>query len=113
MEIVYRRGEATVADVLDDLPDPPSYSAVRAVIRILEEKGHLRHFQEGPRYVYRPRVGLAKARTSAARQLLNTFFPDSPGDAVATLLDLSRGKLSEDELAHLEDLIADARKEGR
>ncbi|HEY7377126.1 MAG TPA: BlaI/MecI/CopY family transcriptional regulator, partial [Steroidobacteraceae bacterium] len=100
------------AEVLDQLADPPSYSAVRALLRVLEEKGHLRHEEEGPRYVFVPTVPRERARASALRQVLHTFFDGSTEQAVAALLDM-RAKLSDAELDRLSRLIADARKEGR
>lgn len=113
MDIVYRQGQATAAEVLEALPDPPSYSAVRAMLRILEEKGHLRHEQQGPRYVFLPTLPRDKASRSALKQLVQTFFDGSTEQAVAALLDLSGSKLSSDELDRLSDLIDQARKEGR
>lgn len=113
MDIVYARGEASVADVLEDLPDPPSYSAVRALLRVLEEKGHVEHEREGQRYLYRATVPRGEARESALKRLLRTFFDDSPGDAVAALIDMSGDDLSDEELKRLSRLIDRARKEGR
>ena len=113
MEIVYRAGRVTASEVLARLPDPPSYSAVRALLRILEDKGHLRHEVSGTRYVYLPTVGKQRARRSALRSLVDTFFEGSAAKVVAALLDLSRADLSEHELAGLSRLIAQARKEGR
>ena len=113
MEVIYRRGQATAAEVLEDLPDPPSYSAVRAMLRVLEEKGHLRHDQQGPRYVFLPTVPRDQARRSALQQLVHTFFDGSTEQAVAALLDQSDRTLSDAELARLARLIAQARKEGR
>jgi predicted transcriptional regulator len=113
MDIIYARGQATAAEVLEGLPDPPGYSAVRAMLRVLEEKGHLRHEPRGPRYVFLPTVPREKARRSALKQLLRTFFDDSTEQAVAALLDLSASKLSGDELDRLARLIDEARKEGR
>jgi predicted transcriptional regulator len=113
MDVIYRKGRATAAEVLAELPDPPGYSAVRALLRILEEKGHLRHEAQGPRYVFLPTVARAKARKSALRQLLQTFFDGSTEQAVAALLDLSASKLSDEELDRLARLIDQARKEGR
>lgn len=113
MDVIYERGQATAADVLEALPDPPSYSAVRALLRILEEKGHLRHEAEGPRYVYLPTVARDRARKSALRQLLKTFFDGSTEQAVAALLDLSSSNLSDEVLDRLSKLIDQARKEGR
>ncbi len=113
MDIVYQRGSPSAAEVQRDLPDPPSYSAVRAMLRLLEEKGHLRHRQDGPRYVYGPTVPRDRARRSATRRLLDTFFEGSAAQAVATLLDESTAHLSDEELAKLADLIDEARREGR
>ena len=113
MDAIYRRGQATSAEVLEDLPDPPSYSAVRAMLRVLEEKGHLRHEQQGPRYVFLPTVPREKARRSALKQLMQTFFDGSAEQTVAALLDLSASNLSDAELDRLSQLINQARKEGR
>ena len=113
MEIIYQQGQATAAEVLGRLPDPPGYSAVRATLRLLEEKGYLRHDQDGPRYVYLPTLAREKARRSALRQMLQTFFDGSTEAAVAALLDLSRPKLSAPELERLSRMIDEAKKEGR
>jgi BlaI family transcriptional regulator, penicillinase repressor len=113
MDVVYRAGRATAAEVRDRLADAPSYSAVRALLRVLEQKGHLRHEEDGPRYVFLPTVPRERARQSALRQILHTFFDGSTEQAVAALLDLSSTRLSDAELARLSRLIADARKEGR
>jgi predicted transcriptional regulator len=113
MDVIYRSGRATAAEVLDQLAEPPSYSAVRALLRVLEEKGHLHHEEDGPRYVFVPTVPRERARASALRQLLHTFFDGSTEQAVAALLDLSSTRLSDAKLARLSQLIADARKEGR
>jgi len=113
MDIVYRAGRVTPRKVLEHLPDPPSYSAVRALLRILENKGHVRHVEEGRRYVYLPTLPRARASRSALRRMLRTFFDGSTEKAVAALIDLSRSDLSEAELARLSNLIAQARKEGR
>jgi predicted transcriptional regulator len=112
MDVIYRHGKVTAADVLAELPEPPSYSAVRAMLRLLEEKGHVRHEQDGPRYVYTPTVNRDKARRSAMRHLVRTFFDGSTEDAVAALLQNDNG-MSEDELARLGKLIDGAKKEGR
>ena len=112
MDVVYRLGRATVQQVRDALEDPPGYSAVRALMRILEEKGHLKHISEGPRYVYLPTHSPSKARRSALRHLLETFFDDSVEDAVAALLDVRQGKLSDSELAGIQELIDEARRSG-
>jgi predicted transcriptional regulator len=113
MEIVYRRGRASVSEVLEEMPDPPSYSSARATMGILENKGHLKHEKEGPRYVYSPTVSRRKASSSAARQLLNTFFDGSVERAVAALLSASESELSDEELDRLARRIRGARKEGR
>ena len=113
MEIVYARGSATAADVLESLPDPPSYSAVRAMMRILEEKGHLTHRTDGPRYVYSPVVPRTAARQSALRQLVKTFFDGSATQAVAALLDMSESRLSSAEADQLASLIEKAKREGK
>ena len=113
MDAVYALGRATVAEVRERLPEPPSYSAVRALMRILEEKGHLRHEQEGPRYVFLPTVPAEKARDSALRHLLATFFDGSAEGAVAALLDLGASELSPGDFDRLAERIEQARKEGR
>jgi len=113
MDVLYRFGQATAGTVMSNLPDPPSYSAVRALLRVLEAKGHVRHVQDGPRYMYLPTVPREKARQSAMQQLVRTFFGGSTEQAVAALLDLSSSKLSDDELDRLSQLIDQARKEGR
>ena len=113
MDIIYQFGQATAAEVLDNLPDPPSYSAVRAMLKILEDKGHLRHKQQGPRYVFLPKVSREKAKRSAVKHLLQTFFDGSAASAVATLLDVSRSDLSNADLDRLNRLISQAKKEGR
>jgi predicted transcriptional regulator len=113
MDAIYKLGQATAAEVLERMPDPPSYSAVRAMLRLLEEKGYLRHQQDGQRYVFIPTLAREKARKSALNQMLQTFFDGSTEEAVATLLDMSRAKLSQEELDRLSNLIEDARKKGR
>ena len=113
MDIIYKRAQATAVEVMENLPNPPSYSAVRAMLRLLEERGYLKHEQDGLRYVYLPTVSREKARQSALKQMLQTFFDDSTEDAVATLLDISRSKLSDSDLDKLSKLIDEARKEGR
>ncbi len=113
MDIIYQLGQATAAEVLDNLPDPPSYSAVRAMLKILEDKGHLRHKQQGPRYVFLPKVSREKAKRWAVKHLLQTFFDGSAESAVATLLDVSRSDLSNADLDRLNSLISQAKKEGR
>lgn len=113
MDIVYRAGEATVNEVLEAMPDPPTYSAVRALMRILESKGHLAHRQDGPRYVYRPTVPREEASENALERLLATFFDGSVERAVATLLDLESENLTDDELDRLAELVASARERGQ
>lgn len=111
MDILYRRGRATAAEVLEDMASPPSYSAVRALLRILEDEGHIKHVQDGPRYVYLPAVARRDARKTALSHVVDTFFDGSVEEAVATLVD--RAKLSRDELERLAQLIAKAKQEGR
>jgi predicted transcriptional regulator len=113
MDIVYRHERATANDVRASLPDPPSYSAVRALLRILEEKGHLRHEQDGPRYVFLPTVPRETASRNALEHLVNTFFEDSTEQAVAALLELRAEPLTQTEIDRLEAMIDQARKEGR
>lgn len=110
---VYRLGEATVAEVRSEIPDPPSYSGVRSALAILEEKGLLAHRQDGPRYVYLPTVPEERARESALGQLLRTFFDDSVEGAVAALLDMRAEALSEVELDRLAEMVDEARRRGR
>lgn len=113
MDVLYRRGRATAAEVLADLPDPPSYSAVRAALRVLEDKGHVSHTRDGQKYVFLPTVPRDAARTSALKRLVQTFFDGSAGDAAAALLGLSAAKLTAAELDRLSGLIDQAREEGR
>jgi predicted transcriptional regulator len=112
MDAVYRRGRATAADVLADLPDPPSYSAVRGMLRLLEEKGHLRHEQDGPRYVYLPTTERDEARRSALAHLLRTFFDNSRESAMAALLDMGGAPLADDEYDRLKAALDQAREPG-
>ncbi|HLH03432.1 MAG TPA: BlaI/MecI/CopY family transcriptional regulator [Bryobacteraceae bacterium] len=113
MDVLYRRGRATVAEILEALPDPPSYSAVRAMLRVLEEKKHIRHEEKDLKYVYLPVVPRDKARRSAVAHLLETFFDNSPEQAVATLLNVSARDLTDEDFDRLTALIEQARKEGR
>ena len=113
MDILYRRGRATAHEVLAELNDPPGYSAVRALLRLLEERGHVKHSEDGQRYVYAPAVARGDARRTALTHLVKTFFAGSVEQAVATLVESSRTKLSEDELDRLADIIDRAKKEGR
>jgi predicted transcriptional regulator len=113
LDILYRRGRAAAAQVLADLPDPPGYSAVRALLRVLETKGHVRHKAEGGRYVYEPTRPRPQAARSALRRVLDTFFDGSAGKAAAALLEISDARLSADEADRLTRLIDQTRKEGR
>ena len=113
MNVVHRLGRATAAEVLEQLPDPPSYSAVRAMLRILEEKGQVSHEQDGPRYVYSPTVSVDRAGRSALRDVVSTFFAGSAEDAVATLIDMNERKLTSEELDRLAEMIERVRQEGR
>lgn len=113
MDILYEMKEASALQVLEKLPSPPSYSAVRALLRVLEHKGHISHREDGPRYVFTPLQARNKARRSALRHLVKTFFDNSPTDAVAALLDISEDNLSDEEFNRILKLIQDARKEGR
>lgn len=112
VDILYAQGRATAAEVQALLPDPPSYSAVRAMLRILEEKGHIRHEQDGPRYIYLPTVARENAKRSAMRHMLRTFFDGSTAQAISALLDDSSAKLSDAELDRLARMIEDARRTG-
>jgi BlaI family transcriptional regulator, penicillinase repressor len=112
MDILYRRGRATAAEVLEDLPGNTHYSTVRTQLRVLEEKGHVRHEEEGLRFVYMAAVARHTARKSALRHLVQTFFDGSTEKAVAALLGGEAARLSEDELRRIADLIAKARKDG-
>jgi len=111
MDILYRRGRATANDVMADLPGDPSYSTVRTQLRVLESKGHVRHEEEGLRYIYLPAVARHAARRSALRHLVDTFFEGSAAGAVSALLGRDAGRLSEDELDRIEALLKSARRE--
>jgi BlaI family transcriptional regulator, penicillinase repressor len=113
MDVLYRKGSATAAEVLEDMPNPPSYSSVRALLRILEQKGHIKHEASEGKYIFMPTVPREKAKRSAIRHLVQTFFDGSPEEAVAALLDSSSSTLSEQELDRLQGLIDKARKGGR
>ncbi|HEY2375462.1 MAG TPA: BlaI/MecI/CopY family transcriptional regulator [Gemmatimonadaceae bacterium] len=113
MDVVYRLGRASVSDVRQLLADPPSYSAVRAMLNLLEEKGHLTHEQDGLRYIYKPTAARAQVRRSALRHLVQTFFDGSPTSAVAALLEMADGELSASDRARLAKVIAQAKTEGR
>jgi predicted transcriptional regulator len=110
MDILYARGEATAAEVMAALTDPPSNSAVRSLLRILEEKGHVRHVKEGMRYIYRPVQPRRSAAHSVLKQVLQTFFGGSVEKAVTTLLSAPDSRLSEAELDRLAELIARSRE---
>jgi predicted transcriptional regulator len=109
MDDLFRHGEASVADVMASIPDPPSYSAVRATLRILEEKGHVVHVEDGPRYMYLPAMAPEEARTDALKHLVRTFFGGSAEQAVTALLRLSDARMSEAEIARLREHIRSAR----
>jgi BlaI family transcriptional regulator, penicillinase repressor len=113
MDVIYRRGQASVAEVRGDLPDPPSYSAVRAMLGLLEDKGYLRHQQQGLKYVYLPADDTSKVRNSALQHMVRTFFQGSPEKAVAALLEMSDRKLSPKDKHYLGQLIKKAQQEGR
>jgi BlaI family penicillinase repressor len=113
MDFLFQAGSASVNDVRAHIPEPPSYSAVRAMLRTLEEKGHVTHKEEGRAYVYAPTVRRDAARKSALTHLLKTFFDDSTENAFAALLDLKSSKMDAAELARLEQLVKRAKREGR
>jgi predicted transcriptional regulator len=113
MDILFRRGRPTAAEVMDELPGEPSYSTVRTQLRVLEDKGHVRHEEEGLRYIYMPAVARSAARKSALRHLVDTFFDGSAENVVAALLGGEGARLSEGELQRIADLVAKVRKEGK
>ncbi len=113
MDILYQRGKASATEVRSAMPDAPSYSAVRAMLRVLEEKGHVKHEAEGLKYVYVPTVGRDKAKRSAVKHLLDTFFKESPEQVVAALLDVSSTRLSREELDRMSEMIERAKREGK
>jgi BlaI family penicillinase repressor len=113
LEVIYQLGEASVGDVLARLPDPPSYSAVRTIMRLLEQKGHLRHRRELTKYVYRPTQSLESASRSALAHVVKTFFSGSAPDAVAAILDATGDDLTDDDLRRLEEIVEKAKKEGQ
>jgi predicted transcriptional regulator len=112
VDALYKLGRASAADIRAEIPDPPSYSAVRALLRILEDKGHVRHEQDGPRYVYVPTIARDSAKRSAMRHLVQTFFDGSAAQAMSALIDNSSVRLTDSELDRLEQLIDQARKQG-
>lgn len=111
MNILYQRGKASASDVREAMEDAPSYSAVRAMLRVLEEKGHAKHQEEGLKYVYVPVVAPEKAKRSAVKHLLDTFFAGSPEQIVAALLDVSARELTREELDRMSALIEKAKQE--
>jgi predicted transcriptional regulator len=113
MDILYQRGKVPAAEVREAMPDAPSYSAVRAMLRILEEKGHVKHQAEGMKYVYAPTVARDKAKRSAVKHLLDTFFADSPAQIVAALLDVSSTRLTREELDRMSEMIEKAKREDK
>jgi BlaI family penicillinase repressor len=113
MDVLYERQSATVSDVMEALPDPPSYSAVRATLRVLGDKGHVTHAEDGPRYVYAPAVPPDQARETALSHLLKTFFNGSAEQAVVTLLQMSEVDMATSDVERLAARVRDARREGR
>ena len=113
MDILYQRGKASASEVREAMEGAPGYSAVRAMLRVLEEKGHVRHQAEGLKYVYLPTVGREKAKRSAVKHLLDTFFAGSPEQIVAALLDVSSARLTRQELDRMSEMIERAKGEGR
>ncbi len=113
MDVLYQRGKASAADVREGISDPPSYSAVRAMLRVLEEKGHIAHSMDGVKYVFSPTVRRDKAKRSALKHLLDTFFNDSPEQVVAALLDVSSTRLTRAELDRMAEIIDKAKQEGK
>ena len=113
MDILYQRGKSSASEVREAMPNAPSYSAVRAMLRVLEEKGHIRHEAEGLRYVYVPTVAPEKAKRSAMKHLMDTFFNDSPEQVVAALLDVGSTRLTREELDRMAAMIERAKKEGK
>ncbi|PYQ31918.1 MAG: CopY family transcriptional regulator [Acidobacteria bacterium] len=110
MDVVHRHGRVTAAEIRDELPDPPSYSAVRGMLRLLEEKGYVRHEWDGPRYVYLPTADPERVRKSAVRHLLRTFFSNSMESAVAAMLGVAEQPPSDEELRRMAKLIDEARR---
>jgi predicted transcriptional regulator len=113
MDVIYRRGKASVSEVRAEIPDPPSYSAVRGMLGLLEDKGYLRHEQQGLKYVYVPAQDTGRVRQSALKHMVSTFFGGSPERAVAALLEMSDAGLSEKDRRYLEQMIRKAEQEGR
>lgn len=113
MDVLYQRGKASAAEVREGIQDAPSYSAVRAMLRVLEEKGHIAHSMEGVKYVFSPTVRRDKAKRSALKHLLDTFFNDSPEQVVAALLDVRSTRLTPNELDRIAEMIQRAKQEGK
>jgi BlaI family transcriptional regulator, penicillinase repressor len=113
MDILYQRGKSSASEVREAMPNAPSYSAVRAMLRVLEEKGHVKHQAEGLKYVYVPTVTRDKAKRSAVKHLLDTFFNDSPEQIVAALLDVSSTRMTREELDRMAEMIEKAKREGK
>jgi predicted transcriptional regulator len=111
MDVLYRLGRATAAEVLEALPGSPHYSTVRTQLRVLEDKGHVRHESDGLRYVYLPTVARSTARKAALRHLVDTFFDGSAASAVTALLGHDAGRLTDDELDRIDAVVRSARKE--
>jgi Predicted transcriptional regulator len=113
MDILYQRGKASASEVLDAMEDAPSNSAVRTLLRVLEEKGHVKRRAEGLKYVYAPTVAQEKAKRTAVKHLLDTYFAGSPEQIVAALLDISSTRLTRQELDRMTEMIDKAKKEGK
>jgi BlaI family penicillinase repressor len=113
MDILYSRGKSSASEVREAMPSAPGYSAVRAMLRVLEEKGHVKHEVDGVKYVFSPTVPRDKAKRSAVKHLLDTFFNDSPEQVVAALLDISSTRMTREELDRMAKLIETAKREGR
>jgi BlaI family penicillinase repressor len=113
MDLLFQRGKASVGEVMDGIPDPPGYSAVRATLRTLEQKGRVTHEEDGRAYIYRPTIRRDAARKSALTHVLKTFFDNSAEQAVAALLELKGPRLSDAELERVSRLVENAKKEGR
>jgi BlaI family penicillinase repressor len=113
MDILYQRGKSSASEVREAMPNAPSYSAVRAMLRVLEEKGHIKHRSEGLRYVYAPTVTRDKAKRSAVKHLVDTFFSEAPQDVVAALLDVSSDRVTREDLDRMAEMIEKARREGK
>jgi predicted transcriptional regulator len=113
MDVIYRRGQATALDVIEEIPEPPTYSAVRAILAVLEKKGHIKHKREGVKYIYAPTRSRERAAQSALTKVLQTFFDGSAEKVIAALLNSSEKKPSREDLQRMTKLIDDAKKENR